>query len=140
MHRLLGAHDTAKQLDRKGPLELITADIRFSGAFGTVTADQRAPVRVLQFRRNKFVDVTRQNPISIKKDLRSHRKEYPAFVKAKANRKGILASIVADQLLLNDQDAVVKTFKRIEFAYGREFSKRLKRFLARRGYRLRASN
>ena len=40
---------TVRNLDGKGPPELVTADIRFSGAFGTVTADQRAPVRILRF-------------------------------------------------------------------------------------------
>ena len=128
---------TVKQLDRKGPPELVTADIRFSGAFGTVTADQRAPVQILQYRKGRFVNVTRANPVSLRKDLKELRKDYPQYVKMKANRRGILASIAADQLMLNDRDGVVRTFERIKLVYGNEFTKRLKLFLARRGYKLR---
>lgn len=128
---------TVRQLDRKGPLELVTADIRFSGAFGTVTADQRSPVQILQFVKGRFVDVTRSNPVSLRKDLKQLRKDYPRYVKAKANRRGILAAIAADQLQLNDSDGVVRTFERIKLLYGNEFTGRLKSFLARRGYKLR---
>jgi hypothetical protein len=119
-------------------VELVTADIRFSGAFGTVTANQREPVQILQFVKGRFVDVTRANPVSIRKDLRLLRKDYPRYVKGKANRRGILAAIVADQILLNDRDGVVRTFGRIEMIYGNEFSDRLKKFLARRGYKLKS--
>ena len=129
---------TVKELNRRAPVELVTADIRFSGAFGTVTADQRAPVQILQFLKGRFVDVTRANPVSLRKDLRQLRRDYPRYVKAKANRRGILAAIVADQLLLNDRDGVVRTFQRIEMIYGNEFSDRLKKFLARRGYKLKS--
>ena len=115
----------------------MTADIRFSGAFGTVTADQRAPVQILQYDKGRFVDVTRAHPASLRKDLQELRKDYPRYVKAKANRRGILASIAADQLLLNDRNGVGRTFQRIEMLYGNEFSDRLKNFLARRGYKLR---
>ena len=127
---------SVKELNRKAPVELVTADIRFSGAFGTVTANQREPVQILNFVKGRFVDVTRANPVSIRKDLRLLRKDYPRYVKGKANRRGILAAIVADQILLNDRDGVVRTFQRIEMIYGNEFSDRLKKFLARRGYKL----
>ncbi len=128
---------TARQLNRTGPLELVTADIRFSGAFGTVTADERAPVQILQYRKGRFVNVTRANPVSLRKDLRQLRKDYPRYVRAKANRRGILAAIAADQLMLNDRAGAAKTFRRIKVVYGSEFTKRLKLFLARRGYKLR---
>ena len=127
-----------KELNRKAPPELVTADIRFSGAFGTVSANQRAPVQILQYVKGKFVDVTRSHPVSLRKDLRELRKDYPLYAKQKANRRGILASIAADQLLLNDRDGVVRTFQRIEVLYGNEFSDRLKNFLARRGYKLKS--
>ena len=80
--------------------------------------------------------VTRSFPAEMRKDLRVLRKDYPLYVRQKANRRGILAAIVAEQLLLNDRDAVGKTFQRIEMIYGREFGKRLRLFLARRGYKL----
>ncbi len=128
---------TVRNLDRKGPPELVTADIRFSGAFGTVTADQRAPVRILRFGKGRFANVTRSFPASLKKDLKQLRADYPQYVRMKANRRGILASIAADQLMLNDRAGVVRTFQRIELIYGREFGKRLRLFLARRGYKLR---
>ena len=38
--------------------------------------------------------------------------------------------------MLNDRDGVVRTFQRIDLIYGREFGKRLRLFLARRGYKL----
>lgn len=128
---------TVRNLDRKGPPELVTADIRFSGAFGTVTADQRAPVQILRFAKGRFANVTRSFPASLKKDLKQLRADYPQYVRMKANRKGILASIAADQLMLNDRAGVVRTFQRIDLIYGREFGKRLRLFLARRGYKLR---
>ena len=127
---------TVRNLDRKGPPELVTADIRFSGAFGTVTADQRAPVRILRLEgpvreRDPLVPgVAEKGPEAAARGL-------PAVRAAKANRRGILAAIAADQLMLNDRDGAVRTFERIELIYGREFGKRLRLFLARRGYKLR---
>jgi len=130
---------TVRELNRTAPPELVTADIRFSGAFGTVTAEQRAPVRILQYSKGRLVNVTRSHPASLRKDLAELRKDYPRYVKAKANRRGILACIAADQLMLNDSAGAARTFKRVEVIYGREFGKRLRLFLARRGYKLQAS-
>ena len=126
-----------KNLDRKGPPELVSNDVRFQGAFGTVTANQRAPIRILRLEKGRLANVTASFPAEVRKDLRQLRKDYPRYVRGKANRRGILAAIVADQLTLNDSDGVVRTFQRIELVYGREFSGRLKNFLARRGYKLR---
>ena len=51
-----------KELNRKAPLEIVATDVRFSGAFGTVNANQLAPVQILQYVKGKFVDVTRSHP------------------------------------------------------------------------------
>jgi hypothetical protein len=125
-----------KNLDRKGPPEIVTNDVRFQGAFNTVTADQRAPIRILRLKGGRLANVTREFPGELRKDIRQLKKDYPQYVRMKANRRGILATLAADYLTLNDSDGTVRTFKKIEVLYGREFSGRLKLFLARRGYKL----
>ena len=95
-----------------------------------------APIRILQLDRDGLADVTRGFPGEVRKDLRALRKDYPSFVRQKAPLKGILAAIAADTILLNDEKGTARTFQRIEMIYGREFGKRLRLFLARRGYRL----
>ncbi len=123
-------------LDRKGPPEFVASDTRFSEAFGLAYVESAVPVRILRLKRGRFVNVTRAFPAQVRKDLKRLRKDYPRYRRQKANLKGILAAIAADQLTLKDSDGVVRTFERIKVAYGNEFTKRLKRFLARRGYSL----
>lgn len=126
-----------RNLDKKGPPEFEATDPRFSEAFGLPFVLSRVPVRILRLEKGRFVNVTRSFPALVRKDLAQLRKDYPLYKRKKANRKGILAAIVADQLTLKDSDGVVRTFQRIELLYGNEFSDRLKQFLSRRGYSLR---
>lgn len=127
-----------RNLDRKGPVEILGTDVRFQGAFGLPTVATVSPVRIFQLDRGGVLtDATRGFPKEIRKDLREQRRNYKAFVRAKANTKGVRAAIAADQILLNDADGTADTFRRIDVQYGREFGKRLRSFMGRRGYRLR---
>ena len=127
-----------RNLDRKGPVEILATDVRFQGAFGLPTVATVSPVRIFQMDRGGVLaDATRGFPAEVRKDLREQRRNYRAFVRAKANRKGVLAAIAADQILLNDAGGTADTFRRIDELYGREFGKRLRNFMARRGYKLR---
>lgn len=126
-----------KNLNRKGPVEILATDVRFQGAFGLPTVATVSPLRIFVFKQGKLADVTRAFPGEVKKNLRILRKDYKAFVRQHANRKGILAAIAADQISLNDAKGTASTFRKIDTLYGREFGKRLRSFMARRGYKLR---
>ena len=126
-----------RNLDRKGPVEIVATDVRFQGAFGLPTVATVSPLRIFRLRQGKLVDATRAFPAQVKKDLGILRKDYRSFVKQHASRKGILAAIAADYILLNDASATARTFGTIDTLYGREFGKRLRSFMGRRGYRLR---
>ena len=67
--------------------------------------------------------MTRSFPASLKKDLRQLcERTTRGTCGRRPTRRGILASIAADQLMLNDRDGVVRTFQRIELVYGKELS------------------
>jgi len=125
-----------RDLDRKGPVEIVATDVRLAGAFGVPSVAAVAPIRIFQLDRDGLADATRGFPGEVRKDLRAWRKEYPSFVRQKAPLKGILAAIAADTILLNDEKGTARIFRRIDTLYGREFGKRLRSFMGRRGYRL----
>jgi hypothetical protein len=126
-----------RNLDKKGPVEIVATDVRFQGAFGLPTVATVSPLRIFRLTNGKLVDVTRAFPAEVKKNLKILRSDYRSFVKAKASRKGILAAIAADQISLNDANGTARTLGKVDTLYGREFGKRLRSFLGRRGYRLR---
>lgn len=126
-----------RNLDRKGPVEIVATDVRLAGAFGVPTVAAVAPIRIFQLDRDGLTDATRAFPTEVRKDLRVLRREYRRFVRQKAPRKGILAALAADYITLNDERGAARTLRRVDVLYGREFGKRLRSFLARRGYRLR---
>jgi hypothetical protein len=125
-----------RNLDKKGPVEIVATDVRFEGAFGLPTVATVSPIRIFRLTKGKLTDATRGFPAEVRRNLSLLRHDYPSFVKQKANRKGILASIAADQILLNDAKGTARTFSKLDVLYGREFGKRLRSFMGRRGYRL----
>lgn len=69
-----------KDIDKDGKLELSGVDVRFAYAF-TSFAGSRFPIIIYQFRKGKFVEVTKNFPDLIEKDIKGFKDELKDYVK-----------------------------------------------------------
>ena len=136
----------AQNIDKRGPLELITQDYRFAYRYGS-NADTPRPVRILRFRAGKLIDVTR----SFRRYPRNEAARlYRFFLELRKDKdvstRGILAAYVADEY--NAGRGAIG-WRRLRAAYrrgdldrrgphtgkfGRAYVLDLRRFLVRTGY------
>lgn len=123
-----------RNLDREGVLEFQTVDPAFEDAY-TSHVESRSPIQILRQRKGKLGDVTRSFPALVRRDLAALKKAYPRYRKDKANARGVLASIAAEQIVLGQRRGLAATYDRAAKAYGAQFVRSLKRFLRRTGYR-----
>jgi hypothetical protein len=127
-------------LEHDGKQELVTRDDRFSYAFSSF-ADSRWPVRILSYRQGGMTVVTRAYAGEIRRDSTALWHEALSRRKTRSNQ-GVIAAWAADRCLLGSCNAALRTIDRLS-RLGRihgertrvAFERRLRRFLARTGYR-----
>jgi hypothetical protein len=122
-----------KNLDRTGPLEFLSADPAFSGAF-TSYAESRFPVQALSFANGRFTDVTASFPALVRRDLKAQKSAYSRFRKHHYNARGALAAVAADQYRLGAKAAGDATLARGKSLYGARYVKDVRKLLKRGGY------
>jgi hypothetical protein len=127
-------------LEHDGKQELVTRDDRFSYAFSSF-ADSRWPVRILSYRQGGLTVVTREYASEIRRDSTALWHEALSRKKARSNQ-GVVAAWTADQCMLGRCRAAFRTIDRLSRTgriHGERtrvaFEGRLRRFLARTGYR-----
>lgn len=122
-----------RNLDRTGPLEFLSADPAFSGAF-TSFAESRFPVQVLRFANGRFSDVTASFPALVTRDLKAQKSAYSRFRKRRFNARGALAAVAADQYRLGATAAGDATLARGRKLYGAGYVRDVRKLLKRGGY------
>jgi hypothetical protein len=119
---------------------IITADNAFAYAFSDY-ADSGMPIRVLQFQREGFADVTARHPGLVASDASLW---WSGFGHDRANGLGLLAAWVADECVLGQDHAAWETVDHLQaegrlvapagWPEGATYLKDLKSFLTRHGY------
>jgi hypothetical protein len=127
-------------LAHDGKQELVTRDDRFSYAFSSF-ADSRWPVRILSYRQGGLTVVTREYASEIRRDSTALWHEAMSRKKTRSNQ-GVIAAWAANQCMLGRCKAAFRTIDRLSRTgriHGERtrvaFERRLRRFLARTGYR-----
>jgi hypothetical protein len=127
-------------LEHDGKQELVTRDDRFSYAFSSF-ADSRWPVRILSYRQGGLTVVTLAYASEIRRDSTALWHEAMSRKKTRSNQ-GVIAAWAADQCMLGRCKAAFRTIDRLSRTgriHGERtrvaFEQRLRRFLARTGYR-----
>lgn len=87
-----------KNLDRRGAIELVSADDRFAYAF-TSFAGSAFPIQIWEFGRGRLRDVTRLFPAQVEADAKRLWRQYLANRRS-SDMRGVLAAWQADQYLL----------------------------------------
>ena len=123
-----------RDLDGNGLLEFQTVDPAFEDAF-TSHAESVGPLQVLRLQSGRLADVTKAFPAQVRRDLVTLQRLYPRFRKRHADLRGLLAATAAEEIVLGDTEARDATFVRARKVGGAAFLGRLKRFLAKEGYR-----
>jgi hypothetical protein len=127
-------------LEHDGSQELVTRDDRFSYAFASF-ADSRWPVRILGYHLGRMTVVTRAYPSEIRRDATALWHNALTRKKSRSNQ-GVIAAWAADQCMLGRCRQAFMTIDRLSRSgrvHGERtrvaFERRLRRFLARTGYR-----
>ena len=137
----------AQNIDKSGPLELITQDYRFAYQYGS-NVDTPRPVRILRFRAGRLVDVTRSFRAYPKNEAARLYRFYLRLRKEKnANVRGVFAAYVANEYNANRGRIawrrLLGAYRRGDFRrkfdgdsgkFGRAYVTSLRRFLRRTGY------
>ena len=137
----------AQNIDKQGPLELITMDYRFAYKYGS-NVDTPRPVRILRFRGGTLVDVTRSFRNYPKNEAARLYRFYLRLRKEKnVNLRGIMAAYLADEYKAGrgriGWRRLLAAYRRGDFRkkfdgdfgkFGRAYVFDLRRFLARTGY------
>jgi len=137
----------AQNIDKSGPLELITQDYRFAYKYGS-NVDTPRPVRILRFRAGRLVDVTRSFRNYPKNEAARLYRFYLRLRREKnVNVRGIMAAYLANEYRAGrgriGWRRVVAAYRRGDFRrkfdgdfgkFGRAYIFDLRRFLARTGY------
>ena len=149
-HRLLPMGSFAfdvRNIDRRGPLELVSQDYRFAYRYGS-NADTPRPVRIFRFRAGRLVDVTRSFRSFPRRDASRLYRFYLRLRRDEdLNLRGVLAAYVADEYKAGRGRIAWRrlrvALRRGELDRGREYSvgkfgpafmRDLRRFLVRTGY------
>lgn len=125
-------------LDGDGISEFSSFDGRFAYAFGSF-ASSRFPPQIWRFSGGQLIDVTRQYPDIVRKDVRSERRNYKR-VREKFDIRPPLAAFTADECLLGSCPRgfklVSKAIKRGDAIVGSpgKFPGQLRKFLRKLGY------
>jgi hypothetical protein len=133
-----------RDFDRDGRPELRSSDDRFAYEF-TSFAGSLLPVQIWRFDGADLVDVTREFPAVIRKDLASlWRLHVRERGKRDADVRGVIAAWVAEKYLVGERAAGLRRLERERKAgyldgptpwqSGRAFVRQLKRFLSVNGY------
>lgn len=137
----------AQNIDKHGPLELISQDYRFAYKYGS-NVDTPRPVRILRFRAGRLVDVTRSFRNYPKNEAARLYRFYLRLRKEEnVNVRGIMAAYLANEYRAGrgriGWRRVVAAYRRGDFRrkfdgdsgkLGRAYIFDLRRFLARTGY------
>jgi hypothetical protein len=104
-HNFLDAGARIEDLNRDGNFEFVSADARISDAGFTDYAHSPAPLQIWSFRRNRFIDSTRNYPARLAQDATRWLR---AFHRQHGNGRGLIAAWAADEDLLG-HPALVKS-------------------------------
>ena len=149
-HRMfpMGSFDfEAQNLDKDGPLELISRDYRFAYKYGS-NVDTPRPVRIFRFRAGRLVDVTRSFPAYPRNEAAGLYRLYLRMRRDKdVSVRGIIAAYVADEYKAGRGKLgwrrLIAAYRRGDLdkrgyagsgKFGRAFVLDLRRFLTRTGY------
>jgi hypothetical protein len=133
----------AKNLDRRGHVELVSSDDRFAYVF-TSFAGSAFPVRIWHFDRGGLRDVTRSFPSRVEADALRLWRAYKTW-RNRTDVRGILAAWQADQYLLGREDAGWRELERAlargdlegpngVWPTGRRYLRALRAHLVKTGY------
>ena len=133
-----------KNIDGRGPVELVSSDDRFAYVF-TPFAASFFPLRLWHFEDGRFVDATDEFPAQIEADARVLWSEYLGVRGRQVDVRGVLAAWLADQYRLGREDegwAQLETIRRrgelgprpdlAGWPQGRSYFKALRAFLEKR--------
>jgi hypothetical protein len=103
---------TLKRFGNDTVVTFVARDIDFSEATGAAVAyNGIAPIRLWQFHKNAFVDVTRAYPDAIRADIKEQRKELASAKGDPFVVKAACAAYVADAWLLSQRAAEGEIFR-----------------------------
>ena len=136
--------DSGAKLVRLGEKVLFeSADERFAYVF-TDFADSGAPLALWQYQSERFVNVTREYPASIRADAAFWWKTYRSRLKSSGDVRGFLSAWAADEAMLGVADRAKTTLLQIAFqgtldngiggAKGSTYVRALWKFLGKDGY------
>lgn len=122
-----------KDLNHNGQIEFVSADNAFAYTF-TDFAESGMPIEIFKFSDLKFVDVTREYPLLIRKDANLWWHAYETDLDS--GRVGLIAAWAADEYNLGRGSVASRTLAEqvSEHRIPVQFVKRLKAFLKRYGY------